>query len=180
LGRGDAAGARRALDEAEELLRAARDATTPDQARRVLQLEDRLIVARAALAQYGLAPTSGGKQALQYLDLVTQYDPALAENLKSMLAAMPEGKDFRDLTAGEFRTVANLVRGMWEMSRGVKQITIDGKKVEIDAAADELVAAVTANNGGKQGDLPGYSGTTTTADDLRVGALGIKSMLTRV
>ena len=137
-------------------------------------------LARAALAQYGLAPTSGGKQALQYLDLVTQYDPALAENLKSMLAAMPEGKDFRDLTAGEFRTVASLVRGMWEMSRGVKQITIDGKKVEIDAAADELVAAVTANNGGEQGNLPGYSGTTTTADDLRVGALGIKSMLTRV
>ena len=137
-------------------------------------------LARAALAQYGLAPDAGGMKALQYLELVTQYDPALAENLKSMLAAMPEGKDFRDLTAGEFRTVASLVRGMWEMSRGVKQITIDGKKVEIDAAADELVAAVTANNGGKQGDLPGYSGTTTTADDLRVGALGIKSMLTRV
>lgn len=137
-------------------------------------------LARAALAQYGLAPDAGGMKALQYLELVTQYDPALAENLKSMLAAMPEGKDFRDLTAGEFRTVASLVRGMWEMSRRVKQITIDGKKVEIDAAADELVAAVTANNGGKQGDLPGYSGTTTTADDLRVGALGIKSMLTRV
>lgn len=137
-------------------------------------------LARAALAQYGLAPEAGGVKALQYLELVTQYDPALAENLKSMLAAMPEGKDFRDLTAGEFRTVASLVRGMWEMSRGVKQITIDGKKVEIDAAADELVAAVLANNGGEQGNLPGYSGTTTTADDLRVGALGIKSMLTRV
>lgn len=137
-------------------------------------------LARAALAQYGLAPEAGGMKALQYLDLVADYDPALAENLKSMLAAMPEGKDYRDLTAGEFRTVASLVRGMWEMSRGVKQITIDGKKVEIDAAADELVAAVLANNGGEQGTLPGYSGTTTTADDLRVGALGIKSMLTRV
>lgn len=137
-------------------------------------------LARAALAQYRMGPEGGAMKALRYLNLVADYDPPLAANLESMLNAMPEGKDYRDLTAGEFRTVANIVRGMWEMSRGVKQITIDGKKVEIDAAADELVAAVMANNGGEQGNLPGYSGTTTTADDLRVGALGIKSMLTRV
>lgn len=137
-------------------------------------------LARAALAQYGLAPEAGGMKALQYLNLVKQYDPALAANLESMLEAMPEGKDFRELTGGEFRTVADLVRGMWEMSRGVKQITIDGKKVELDLVADELVEAVRANNGGETGTLPGHSGTTTKVDDLRVGALGIKSMLTRV
>jgi hypothetical protein len=49
LGQGDPAAARLALAEAEGGLRAARDAATPAQARTILPLEDRLLVARAAL-----------------------------------------------------------------------------------------------------------------------------------
>jgi GNAT superfamily N-acetyltransferase len=136
--------------------------------------------ARAVLARYGLAPNTGAANAQAYMALLADYDNALSADIKSILQGLPAAADFRDLTVEQFRGMRDTVNGLYYLSRRTRQMEIDGQKVEIDAVADELVAAVVDREGGEIPPMPGYSGTTTERDKWKAAITSAKAALTRV
>lgn len=136
--------------------------------------------ARAVLSRYGLAPNTGAANAQAYMALLADYDGALSADIKSILQGLPPATDFRDLTVEQFRGMRDVVNGLYYLSRRTRQMEIDGQKVEIDAVADELVAAVTAREGGEIPPLPGFNGTPTAKDKWKASITSAKAALTRV
>lgn len=134
---------------------------------------------RALLSGYGFGPAGLNPQ--EYLAKVQENDPELYADLVSIMGGVPEQvQDYRDLAVGDFRALRDTVLSMWHLSRRSKQVAIDGKLVEIDGIADELVGRVKELSGGELPPLPGYDSTLTRADEFRLGALGIRAALTRV
>lgn len=141
---------------------------------------DLVNAARAVLARYGLAPRGAAVNAQNYMELLSTYNGAMAEDLRSMLQGLPPTMDFRELTVEQFNGMRDIVNGLYYLSKRTKQMEIDGEKVEIDAVADEIVAGVLDHTGGELPPLPGYTNTTTRADEWKVGLLGAKASLMRV
>lgn len=136
--------------------------------------------ARAVLARYGLAPNTGAANAQAYMELLANYDGAMAADIKSILQGLPPSTDFRDLTVEQFRGMRDVVNGLYYLSRRTRQMEIDGQKVEIDAVADELVATVTELAGGEIPALPGYASTPTGLDKWKASLASAKAALSRV
>lgn len=136
--------------------------------------------ARAVLARYGLAPNTGAANAQAYMELLANYDGAMAADIKSILQGLPPSTDFRDLTVEQFRGMRDVVNGLYYLSRRTRQMEIDGQKVEIDAVADELVATVTELSGGEIPALPGYASTPTGLDKWKASISSAKGALMRV
>lgn len=136
--------------------------------------------ARAVLARYGLAPNTGAANAQAYMELLANYDGAMAADIKSILQGLPPSTDFRDLTVEQFRGMRDVVNGLYYLSRRTRQMEIDGQKVEIDAVADELVATVTERAGGEIPALPGYASTPTGLDKWKASLASAKAALSRV
>ena len=136
--------------------------------------------ARGVLARYGLAPKTSAANAQAYAELLANYDGAMSADINSILQGLPLPADFRDLTVEQFRGVRDVVNGLYYLARRSRQVEIDGQKLEIDAVADELVAATTARAGGVVPPLPGYAGTPTERDKWMAGLHSAKAALTRV
>lgn len=136
--------------------------------------------ARGVLARYGLAPKTSAANAQAYAELLANYGGAMSADINSILQGLPLPADFRDLTVEQFRGVRDVVNGLYYLARRSRQVEIDGQKLEIDAVADELVAATTARAGGVVPPLPGYAGTPTERDKWLAGLHSAKAALTRV
>ena len=50
------------------------------------------------------------------------------------------GRDVKDLTGEEFDTLNDMIQSLWYQSRRDKQITIDGKAIELEGVMSELNA----------------------------------------
>ena len=141
---------------------------------------DLVNAARAVLARYGLAPRGAAVNAQNYMQLLETYDGSLSEDLRSMLQGLPPTMDFRDMTVEQFNGMRDIVNGLYFLSKRTKQMEIDGQKVELDAVADEIVDGILERTDGELPPLPGYTNTTTRADEWKVGLLGAKASLMRV
>lgn len=136
--------------------------------------------ARGVLARYGLAPNAAAANARSYAELLANYDGAMAADIASILQGLPAPVDFRELTVEQFRGMRDVVNGLYYLARRTKQVEIDGQKFELDAVADELVAATTERAGGEIPPLPGYASTPTERDKWVAGLQSAKAALTRV
>ena len=136
--------------------------------------------ARGVLARYGLAPSTAAANAQSYAELLANYDGAMAADIASILQGLPAPVDFRELTVEQFRGMRDVVNGLYYLARRTRQVEIDGQKLELDAVADELVAATTERAGGEIPPLPGYTGTPTERDKWVAGLQSAKAALTRV
>lgn len=141
---------------------------------------DLVNAARAVLARYGLAPRGAAVNAQNYMEMLQTYDGSLSEDLRSMLQGLPPTMDFRDMSVEQFNGMRDIVNGLYFLSKRSKQMEIDGQKVELDAVADEIVGGILERTGGELPPLPGYTNTTTRADEWKVGLLGAKASLMRV
>lgn len=137
-------------------------------------------MARAVLARYGLATPRAGEVAENYLELLRTYNGPLAADLTAMTGMLPPQMDYRKLTVEQFRGVRDVALGLWQLSRSVKQITVDGQKVEVADVVDRLVAELKDRAGGELPVMPGYASTTSRADEHKAGFMGFISRLRRV
>lgn len=104
---------------------------------------DMVQAARAILAEYGLG--AKGEAAQKYLAAVEQYDPATAQVLRDKVDALTvNAKPLRELTVEEFRGLVAEVQGLWYLAKRSRQIEVDGKLMDIEAAKRPLVERMEA------------------------------------
>lgn len=139
---------------------------------------DLVNAARAVVAAFGYGSESKGLKALEYLEKVKAYDAALYEVLRqSTDSAMSIAKPVNELTLEEMRQVYNEVEGLWHKSIRLRQMEIDGNKMDRAELADELAAVMDTMNAPPE--VGKYS--APTPEDLRRDALSTaKAALRRV
>lgn len=134
--------------------------------------------ARAVVAAFGYGSEKKGLKALEYLEKVKSYDPEMYEILReSVDAATGMAKPGKQLTLEEMRQVYNEVEALWYKSRRLREMEIDGVKMDRDAVADQLSAEVDKIPGGKE---VGKHSAPTEADERRSAFSSAKAVLRRV
>lgn len=140
---------------------------------------DMVAATRALLSAYGLGTPRVQQAAGEYLKRLKEYDPGKADFLEAELTgAFTNAKDWRTLTVGEMRELNSLVSDLWTDARESRTITVNGEKVEIDAAAEALVERMS-----KKPDFDKTRGTTealTWKDKLAIQFGSIKGRFNRV
>lgn len=105
-------------------------------------------VIRAVLALYGIG--RGDKTPGQHLAPVQAYAEATFNDLLSVVqdavvrsAALPPGDDrYQSMTLDAFRDLHAQVNLLWQQSRLMRQVTLDGRKVQSEAAQTEAIATL--------------------------------------
>lgn len=96
---------------------------------------------RLILAGYGFMTQARTDKAKNYLDAVLANNPEAGQFLvDSIQEALDNTKDWRQLTFDEMVGLHDTVKGLWDRARAVRQIEIDGKRVELETAQEALKA----------------------------------------
>jgi hypothetical protein len=133
---------------------------------------------RAILAAYNVAPRME-KSALAYMELVARNDPAMYAALKpSVDGAMLNVKPMLEMTMEELRGLNAELRAMWTLAKRSRQMEVDGNLLDIQDAADDLLARM--NEIGVPDEIPGERGSITEAEERGIKLRFAKSILTRV
>lgn len=133
---------------------------------------------RAILAAYDVAPRLE-KSALEYMELVSRNDPAMYSALKpSVDGALINAKPLAELTMEELRGLNDELRAMWVLAKRSRQMEVDGNLLDIEEAADELLARM--DDIGIPAEIPGERGAITDRQELGLKLQFAKSILSRV
>lgn len=93
----------------------------------------------AVMGFYGFYP-SRQQNAMEYLERVREHDPDMFLRLQDAVnRAAVNQKDFNDLTINEMRGLREEIDGLWYTAKRSRQMEIDGKKIDLQEAADGLV-----------------------------------------
>ena len=134
--------------------------------------------ARAVLAAYDVAPRLE-KTANDYMEAVAKYDAQMYGALKPGLDAMlANAKPFGELTVDEMRALRDEIGSMWELAKTSRQMEIDGDRVDIDDAAQDLVNRMVEI--GVPDEIPGEKGAITNRQELGIKLQFAKAILSRV
>lgn len=118
--------------------------------------------ARAILAVYGVGAFSG-KNAFEYMDLLKANDPSLFAVLDdSVRAAVASAKPVGKLTVDELTALKDEIASMWHLAKSSRQYEVDGDRMDIEDAAEELKARMEAK--GVPAVMPGDFGAVTEAE----------------
>lgn len=105
-----------------------------------------MAIARAVLTNrnMGKATENVDDAVEEILKKVKQYDPEIFEGLKSFMDRHPysPGRDPSMLTVAEFIGVVDDVQALVKLARDARQITLDGKKQDLDQAIEALKKAI--------------------------------------
>jgi hypothetical protein len=133
---------------------------------------------RAILGAYDIAPRLE-KSALAYMETVSKNDPATYAALQpSVTAALVNAKPFSELTLEELRGLTEELRAMWALAKRSRQMEVDGDLIDIQDAADELMARMDAI--GIPDQVPGEKGAITDREEAGIKLQFAKSILRRV
>lgn len=133
---------------------------------------------RAILAAYGVAPRLE-KSALEYMEVVAKNDPAMYAALKpSVDAALFNAKPLDELTMEELRGLNDELRAMWDLAKRSRQMEVDGNLLDIEEAADQLVARM--QEIGVPDTVPGERAAITDREEAGIKLQFAKAILSRV
>jgi len=133
---------------------------------------------RAILAAYGVAPRLE-KSALAYMETVAKNDPAMYAALKpSVDSALLNAKPLDELTLEELRGLNDELRAMWELAKRSRQMEVDGNLLDIEDAADELLARM--EEIGIPTEIPGERAAITDREEAGIKLQFAKAILSRV
>lgn len=94
---------------------------------------------RAIVAQYGVG-IGPGERAVDYLENVKAYDPATYEILRERVEAMSlAAAPYSEVSLEKLRGLADELKAMWQQSRRLRQMEVDGKLVDREAVQAELM-----------------------------------------
>lgn len=133
---------------------------------------------RAVLAEFGVG-TRTTKSASSYLKAVANNDPETAANLEAMIEPLMEfAQPIEALSYGELSELHEAMKAMWFMAKQMRQMEVNGDKVDVQDIADELRAEL--DKIGVPLGAPGDAGSMTEAEK-RVSSLRFwRAALTRM
>lgn len=133
---------------------------------------------RAILADYGVGVHLGDR-ATEYLERVKAYDPQTYEVLKERVEGMTlAAQPYQQVSLERLRGLADELRSMWEQSRSMRQIEVDGKKVDREQVEAELLEKMERN--GIPERIPGEGQSVTPAEDFKMMLLNSQASIMRV
>ena len=133
---------------------------------------------RAILGAYDVAPRLE-KSALAYMETVSRNDPQMYAALKpSVDGALLNAKPLVEMTMEELRGLNDELRAMWTLAKSSRQMEVDGNKLDIEDAADMLVARM--EEIGIPAEIPGERGAITDKQERGIKLRFAKALLSRV
>lgn len=139
--------------------------------------------ARATLAKFGLMrPTE--KTAEEYLAPHREYDKA--DDRYQVIRALYESAtqrtgDLSEITFDDFVSMKNAVDAMWDLSRDVRTIEIQGRREELADVRKRLVEQILDMvKQPEDGKRAGYDRATTRWDKFKRNLMGARAALRRV
>ena len=133
---------------------------------------------RAMLAKYGLSEKMDRVET--YLKQLKQYDPESYENISLLVESLPVEMPAEELKFSDYEKIYDTVDAIWSLAREVRQLTIEGKKVEKKKALEELSTQIDQVSGKSDAFDMKYAGSMTIGESLKNMTLGIRSNLRRV
>ena len=133
---------------------------------------------RAILGAYDVAPRLE-KTALAYMETVAKNDPVMYAALQpSVQGAMLNAKPLTEMTMEELRGLNDELRAMWSLAKSSRQMEVDGNLIDIEEAADQLVARM--GEIGIPDTIPGEKGAITDKQERGIKLQFAKAILSRV
>lgn len=133
---------------------------------------------RAILGDYGIGVHLGDR-ASEYLERVKAYDPAVHEVLKDRVEGMTlAAQPYQQISLERLRGLTDELRSMWEQSRSMRQVEIDGKKVDREQVEANLLERMEKN--GIPDRIPGEGQSVTPAEDFKMMLLNSQVSIMRV
>lgn len=134
--------------------------------------------AKAILAEYGVGEKTG-KRAQDYLQTVAENDPGMYDVLKDRIDALTvNAKPINEMTVEEFRGLEAELRSLWHLSKRSRQVEIDGKLIDIEAAKIPLVERM--QEIGVPDRVPGEGSAVTEAERGLATLKTLRAALRRV
>lgn len=133
--------------------------------------------ARAVLAAFGLGRSTTTPQ--EHLEQMRAYDPEGYETVKVLVDnAIQKANPYKDISMNDYEDMSEAVFALWDLSKRSKEIEIDGKKVDLDLAKDEIISQLDQST--KKKVKLKYDEDADKWDKTRAGLLGTKAMLRRM
>lgn len=176
----EATRAREIIDEAMVDFRKFRQSNEKLAKNREMNLVD---TARAILAAFGVGPTGSQPDlylSQEILSKMQKYDPDNFEVAKALFENATENGTGRwqDIPFDDFVAMKESVDALWDLSRNVKQIEVNGQKMDLEQAKEELInqaAKFVDPNNKKQ-----YTETAGKWDKAKSKLMSAKADLIRV
>lgn len=138
---------------------------------------DLVNAARAVLANFGIGKTD--KTAAQYLEPMAKYAPDVYETMLALVEDATKGAGpFKEVSVDTFVAMADSVKAMWDLSRAVREVVIDGRRMDKDEIVGELVSQIDAIHNG--GEAPGIQEAVTTMQKVEAALLSFRASARRV
>lgn len=100
---------------------------------------DYVNTARAILTGYGIMSSTRVEDPISYLKKTREYDPERFASVSNLLDDAKNGMDnYDNITVDKLNSVFDIVDAIWDLSKELRQITIDGKSVLIEDAVNEI------------------------------------------
>jgi hypothetical protein len=134
---------------------------------------DLVNAARAILSRFGLGPKTD-KTADEYLSPIKTYDPESYGNLVEIVnGAAQNAMPYKQMSYQDFLAVSDMFDAMWEMSKSLKTMEVDGQKI----TRDEAIAAISDRVAELNAGAGPAAGTTQTLTDSEKRSIGLRSVL---
>lgn len=139
---------------------------------------DMVNAARSILSRFGI-----GSQKLQpadeYLRQIKEYDPETYGTISDLVtSATREAAYYDTVSYDAFMGMGDAVLAIWDLSKDTKEIDVDGKRMTLEQAKDEISAEIVDITGGPK--LQEYTRTASFRDKVKIRLLGARAALTRV
>lgn len=106
---------------------------------------DLVYVARAILAKYGIGKQD--QETEKYLKQLSEYSPDAFNNLKEMIDSLSvDAGPVDQIDYDKFIELRDFVKTVWDLSKEQKLMEIDGKKVSIETARQEVIDGLVSFN----------------------------------
>lgn len=131
---------------------------------------------RAILAQYGVGKTD--KSAADYLEPMKSYDPDTYQTMLSLVqAATEKSGNYEEITYDDFSAMKLALDAIWELSKNIRTLEVDGQKVQQQKAIDAMKLNLSERMA--VGEKQGYDKSLDKWGKTKRMLLGLRSMLTR-
>lgn len=140
---------------------------------------DLVNAARAILAEYGLGRKTE-QTPREYLEKIKEYGGQDQYNgvMAHVLPSLEGAANFEEVSFDKYAAMSDAVQSIWELSRDVKQIDIEGKKLDAELVVEELMATI--DDGLPVREKADFNKTVRDNEKTKMRLLGAKAALTRV
>ena len=137
---------------------------------------DFISAARAILARYNLGNSK--KMPLEHIEKIKEYNPDAYETIASIITGVVENPDdYNNVSFGQFEDLMDSVNALWHLSREIKTIEVDGKKVEVNKAVDDLSEYLEVFR--RETPKSDYNKSLDDWEKFKVDLLGVKAIVRR-